>query len=204
MMVMPIISEKNSPRADAGLRRPARAATLSRVLGIILLPALLHHAGTARGAAVANPYAAVVDWNRSLDPAVIGYRIYYGTTSGNYSSSVSAGDVTSKTVAGLAAGVTYFFAVTAYDTNGLESPFSAEISFVPGLPTVQLRAAPNQQLVLTVAGLIGHSYDIQATEDFKTWSVIGNVTAGATGSTSFTDTNAAFFPKRFYRTQSTP
>jgi len=34
-----------------------------------------------------------------------------------------------------------------------------------------------------------------------TWTVIGTATVGATGSLDFTDTNAASFSKRFYRTR---
>ncbi|MEY4917031.1 MAG: hypothetical protein RL616_944 [Verrucomicrobiota bacterium] len=203
-MVMPNVSHKNSPRPATILRRSTRTATRSRVLGIILLSALLHRAGSAHGAVIAGPYGAVVNWNRSPDPKVTGYRIYYGTSSGHYLISYPTGNLTSNTVAGLTAGVTYFFAVTAYGTNGIESPFSEEINFVPGQPLVQLLAAPNHEFALTVDGLIAHSYDIEATQDFKTWTVIGNVTTGAVGSTSFTDTNAALFTRRFYRTKATP
>ena len=35
----------------------------------------------------------------------------------------------------LASGATYFFAVTAYDTNGLESDYSSEVSYTVPLPT---------------------------------------------------------------------
>jgi hypothetical protein len=52
-----------------------------------------------------------------------------------------------------------------------------------------------------VKGLIGHMYDVEATEDLTTWTVIGTVTLGVSGSLGFTDTNAASFPRRFYRTQ---
>ena len=198
------VPQKNSPRPVAVLRLAARAATLSKVLGVILLPAMLQHSDLAQAATVSGPYAAVVNWIRSPDPKVIGYRMYCGTNSGHYLISYPTGNVTSNLVAGMAAGVTYFFAVTAFGTNGIESPFSEEINFVPGQPLVQLRAAPNHQFALTLAGLIAHSYDIEATQDFQTWSVIGNVTTGAAGSMSFTDTNAALFSRRFYRTKATP
>ena len=52
-----------------------------------------------------------------------------------------------------------------------------------------------------MTGPIGHTYDILATQDFVTWTVIGTVTVGASGSLDFTDTNAASFSKRFYRTR---
>jgi hypothetical protein len=55
-----------------------------------------------------------------------------------------------------------------------------------------------------VTGPINHTYDIQATQDFKTWKVIGTVMVGASGSLDFTDTNAASFSRRFYRTRELP
>jgi hypothetical protein len=57
-----------------------------------------------------------------------GYNVYYGTASGNYSQSIDAGNTTTYTVANLAGGLTYYFAVTAYDNSGNESEFSNEVS----------------------------------------------------------------------------
>jgi hypothetical protein len=52
-------------------------------------------------------------------------------------------------------------------------------------------------------GHAGHNYDIQATQDFAAWTVIGTVTMGANGSLNFTDTNSASFSRRFYRIHDT-
>ena len=52
-------------------------------------------------------------------------------------------------------------------------------------------------------GQAGHVYDIQATQDFATWTAIGTVTMGANGSLNFTDTNSASFLRRFYRIHDT-
>lgn len=65
-------------------------------------------------------------WDQSTDPAVIGYKVYYGTQSGNYQSVVDAGDQLSTTVDGLSASQTYYFAATAY-SNSVESGFSQEL-----------------------------------------------------------------------------
>ena len=62
---------------------------------------------------------------------------------------------------------------------------------------MQIRSAPAGQLMLTVSGLTGHTYDIQATQDFMTWTVIGTVTVGDSGSLDFTDSDAANFPRAF-------
>jgi len=56
-----------------------------------------------------------------------GYRVYYGTSSGNYSQNIDAGNVTTYTVANLTDGLTYYFATTAYDAGGNESGYSNEV-----------------------------------------------------------------------------
>lgn len=57
-----------------------------------------------------------------------GYKVYYGTTSGVYSSNVDAGNVTSYQLTGLTDGATYYFAITAYDTSGNQSAYSSQVS----------------------------------------------------------------------------
>jgi hypothetical protein len=90
--------------------------------------------------------------------------------------------------------------------SGLESEFSDELSFTaPGLlPALQIRPVTGGQFVLPVTGLMGTTHDIEATEGFTNWTVIGTVTLGTGGSTDFTDTNAMSFPKRSYRTHQRP
>jgi hypothetical protein len=56
-----------------------------------------------------------------------GYKVYYGTTPGVYTSLV-VGNVNSYQIAGLANGQTYYFTVTAYDTYGVESEFAPAVS----------------------------------------------------------------------------
>lgn len=57
-----------------------------------------------------------------------GYKVYYGTAPGSYSNDVDAGKVTSYTVNDLAAGSTYYFAVTAYNSAGKESSYSTQVT----------------------------------------------------------------------------
>jgi hypothetical protein len=63
---------------------------------------------------------------------VVGYRIYYGTTSHTYlqpkGSGIDAVVATTYIIRGLQSGTTYFFAVTDYDASGNESGYSAEVS----------------------------------------------------------------------------
>jgi hypothetical protein len=70
--------------------------------------------------------------NLAWDPVATatGYRLHYGTSSGNYASSVDAKNQTTITVFGLTDGTTYFFAVKAYNST-TTSNFSNEVSAVP-------------------------------------------------------------------------
>lgn len=68
-----------------------------------------------------------LSWNANTENDVTGYRVYYGTSSGNYSQVADAGKVTTFTVNGLQDGSTYYFVLTAYDNAGNESGYSAEV-----------------------------------------------------------------------------
>ncbi|MFQ6112450.1 MAG: fibronectin type III domain-containing protein, partial [bacterium] len=72
----------------------------------------------------------IVSWDPNGEHDLSGYKIYYGTTSRSYGQVVDVGNVTSRRITGLQAGVRYFFAVTAYDFSGNESAFSEEVNIV--------------------------------------------------------------------------
>lgn len=61
-----------------------------------------------------------------------GYRVHYGTQSGVYTHQVDAGLSPSVGIPGLLRGHAYFFAVTAYDEAGQQSPYSEEMIWVWG------------------------------------------------------------------------
>src|SRR5947208_13308994 len=64
-------------------------------------------------------------WDASTGAA--GYKVHFGTASRVYGTPVDVGASTTYTVTGLAAG-TYYFAVTAYDSSGVQSDFSNEVT----------------------------------------------------------------------------
>jgi len=192
---MSIFHERRAQLANDVLRWPFKITGLTKFLGgLLILTALITSVQAAGSVTLA--------WNRSSDTNVAGYNIYYGGASGAYTNEISVGNATNATISGLVQGTVYYFAATTYAASGMESPFSSEVSYtVPIPPGVQLGVKPTRQFTLTVTGTIGHTYNIQATQDFKTWTVIGNVTVGVSGSVNFTDTNAASFSRRFYRTR---
>ncbi len=67
-------------------------------------------------------------WDANTDPAVAGYKLYYGTASRTYGTPVDVGKVTQYTLTGIQEGKNCYFAVTAYDANRNESAFSTELA----------------------------------------------------------------------------
>lgn len=85
-------------------------------------------------------------WNPSPDPTVTGYFLYFGGASGTYTNKTDRGFVTNAVINGLVNGDTYFFAVSAYDSAGLESLRSAEVSYTvpaPNPPVVAVSSPAN-------------------------------------------------------------
>lgn len=75
-------------------------------------------------------------WDPSTNTDVVGYKVYYGGVSGNYTNSIVMGNVTAVTISNLASGATYYFAATAYNSSGVESRFSNQAIYsVPSRPS---------------------------------------------------------------------
>jgi Fibronectin type III domain len=83
-----------------------------------------------------------LSWAASTSPNVAGYKVYSGPGSKNYTSTLDAGYVVSVSIGGLLEGQTYYFAVTAYNTSGIESGFSNEINVTPSSGTSAPRHRP--------------------------------------------------------------
>ncbi len=74
-------------------------------------------------------YAAQVTLAWDASSGAVGYKIYYGTASHNYSSVIDVGNVRTYTFTNLVDGRTYYFAATAYDSSNYESDYSSEVSY---------------------------------------------------------------------------
>ncbi len=66
-------------------------------------------------------------WDPNIDSDLMGYKVYYGTGSRSYGPPIDVRNATTFTVLGLTKGVTYYFAVTAYDSYNNESDYSNEV-----------------------------------------------------------------------------
>src|ERR687883_332117 len=107
---------------------------LSRSLLVFLVCLSLAFAATpAPAAQVQLAWNAPVQADGTPVPNLAGYKLYYGSQSGQYETTVPVGMTTTYTVTNLSAGETYYFAVKDYDSTGTESTFSNEVSVT--LPT---------------------------------------------------------------------
>jgi sulfur relay (sulfurtransferase) complex TusBCD TusD component (DsrE family) len=113
---------------------------------------------TALSASAQTQSSVTLEWNALTNSNVAGYRLYQGAGSRLYSSSVTAGTATQRTVNNLTAGATYYFALTAYNAAGVESDYSVELAYtVPNstnsslLPVVTLTAPASGSTYLAPA-----------------------------------------------------
>ena len=104
------------------LKRPLFASACRTFVRLVVIPFLALGCGEALA-------GLTVTWDPNLESDVAGYRLYYGAASGAYSQTLEVGASTSATVSGLEKGRTYYFAVTAYTIQGLESERSDEVMF---------------------------------------------------------------------------
>jgi len=190
-------------RVRKTLSRAKSGLSYARCFCATLFITLLHSATPGQAAtSQAYLYNLNLEWNASSSPGINGYRIYYGSSSGNYTNTITLGNIANGSVPGLTGGITYYFAITAVDTNGVESTFSNELNYQLGLPGAKMTAHRGGagQFQLTVTGATSHTYNIQATTNLLAWINIGSITLSTNGALNFTDTSASGFASRFYRT----
>ena len=123
-----------------------------------VLAAPTHNAPTAGNAQVTINWSAV--------SGASGYTIQYGTSTGVYTTSVNAGNVTSYNVTGLTNGTTYYFKVQAYDSANTHSDLSATERSAsptsgggspPSAPTQSDPVAGNTQITVSWGSVAGAS-----------------------------------------------
>jgi hypothetical protein len=107
------------------------------IAALFLLP-FLGNSGTVYTAPSNTNAAAAVQlaWDPSLDPTCVGYNIYVGIASRQYTNFVTVTGLsnTSLTITPLVRGVIYYFTATAIYAGPLESAFVNEVSYATKLP----------------------------------------------------------------------
>ena len=127
-------------------------------------------------------------WDPSPDPDVAGYNLAYGPSTHNYTNVVDVGNSTSFSLFGLVIGATYYMAVTAYNSLGVESPPSDEVVYTvpdgtyrPKFESGSSLNMSNGSFHLSLGADPGQEVVIQASTDLVHWvSISTNTLSGAT------------------------
>lgn len=111
-------------------------------------------------ATCAQGASVTLAWNANPETNIVGYKIYWGTSSRAYSNvvNVTTGAFTwtnveiQFTVTNLASSSRFFFSATAYNTLGLESDLSAEVNAVTAPQVVVWMVTNSLQWSTNAAG----------------------------------------------------
>ena len=95
---------------------------------LTVAPAPTTSALTTPTSSTSTSTTASLSWSAVTNSDQAGYKVYVGTASGVYGPPINVGNVTSYVLSNLAVGNTYYFAVTDYNTSGVESLPSNEVS----------------------------------------------------------------------------
>jgi hypothetical protein len=149
-------------------------------------------------AARSEAASITIAWNPNSEHDIAGYTVSWGTQSRVYTSSrdVAAG-VTSLVISNLQSGVTYYFAVQAFNTAGLKSIFSAEVGALigggsppPPMVTAVLPASGSTAGGTPVT-ITGANFTTGATVTFGSVAAANAVVASGTSMTATTPAHAA-------------
>jgi hypothetical protein len=163
----------------------------SRLEGAIVLPASV--------ALPASP--CTLGWNQSQDVSVAGYVLYYGIT-GSTTNRQVLGMTNTVTLFNLLVSSNYFFYLTAYDAEGVESSPSNVVYYKPqvlsplkltfpvqGTMNLQFSAAPGSVCLIEYTPTLNPAQ----------WQILGSATADSNGNITITDSEAGSSSTRFYR-----
>ncbi len=125
----------NGTATATGSSVTLNAASAPLAVGTYRLDAVVFTADGLRAGSASAPVSVVTTstvnlaWNPNPETDIAFYKLYVGTASGVYTTTVSTGTATTGSLPGLLSGQTYYAALTATNTAGQESARSTEISF---------------------------------------------------------------------------
>jgi hypothetical protein len=133
---------------------PSNMDTICKISGTRRAKALLVYGALLLCAGLSQTFAVNLSlgWDPSPDTQVVGYKMYFGPT-GSAKQNLNVGNATKAALTDLAAGQTYEFYVTAYDSAGAESDPSNQITYT-------IPADPIPGFVLSLTGFTGGSVQV--------------------------------------------
>lgn len=156
------------------LHRPALAFAF---LATLSLPA------TTRAADIPAPPVSLA-WSPNPEATLAGYKIYFGTVSGNYPTVYDVGAVTQAALPPMILGKTYYVALRAYNRESLEGPLSAELVITASPPgpvastgfTAAASGAGALQWRYPRSAVVpADRFAIESSEDLVRWSAAGGI-----------------------------
>ncbi len=158
-----------------------------------------------------------LSWNANPESNIAGYKLHFGTQSGVYTNVVDVGKTTQTQLPMLQMGSTYYLAVSAYNSAGLEGPRSTEFQVTAATPPAALDtsfalgngiAAGQASLKWKYPKASQSAVDrfaVYSSEDLKTWTEAARL---ATSAASSSDSQYLYFeypyqtttrPKMFFK-----
>ncbi len=184
--------------------------SLLKSLGVATL-AMGALSATTATAATLNPIK--LGWNAVPEIGIQGYKVYVGTASNQYTLTYDAGTNLSLTIPDRVLGTTYYFAVKAIGSTGLESSYSQEIAVTIATPPLPMGGG--MSLSGTGQRALNWSFPkaalssapefiIEQSTNLVNWTVAATVlpsasTGGTTQTANFSWPVAVSGPRRFYR-----
>jgi len=130
--------------------------------------------------------AVSLTWMPNPEENLAGYKLHFGSSSGNYSTVLDVGAVRIAPLPPMILGQTYYVALSAYDTNAREGPLSEELIVTasppgpvatPGFAGSSAGQGALQWKYPKVTNSPADHFAIQSSEDLATWSPAGSITS---------------------------
>lgn len=132
--------------------------------------------------------AVSMTWIPNPESNIAGYKLHFGSSSGNYTTVINVGRVASAQLPAMILGRTYYLALSAYDTANRDGPLSAElvVTASPPAPVVDTGfATPSagqgalQWRYSKAVSSTADRFVIESSTDLKIWLPAGSITPGS-------------------------
>ncbi|OPY90384.1 MAG: Fibronectin type III domain protein [Syntrophus sp. PtaU1.Bin208] len=161
------------------------------LFAVLFLCLLLIGPGSGQAANV------TLTWDKNTETDLAGYVVYSGTSAGSYTESIDVGNLNSVDLSGLQEGTTYYYAAKAYNTAGLYSEYSNEVSYNAPVSTYTITGSCGSNGSMSPSGAVSvtsggsQSFTITPDSGYAVSSVlVDGASAGTPTSYTFSNVTA--------------